>query len=90
MTTIIEKNTVSCFEKVAENLIALVKQQLNVHALLYTGNIMEVEDNSSLPQSLHCYSNANSRNRALLNLILPVLKLLFISKRMMILLKCWL
>ena len=53
MTTIIEKNTVSCFEKVSENLIALVKQQLNVHALLYTGNVMEVEDNNSLPQSLH-------------------------------------
>ena len=44
MTTIIEKNTVSCFEKVSENLIALVKQPLNVHALLYTRNVMKVEN----------------------------------------------
>ena len=54
MTTTIEKSIASCFEKISENLTALFKQQLNVCALPHTENVMEVEGDNSVPQSLYC------------------------------------
>ena len=48
MTTTIEKSIASCFEKVSNNLITLVKQQLSVPVVSNNNNMMEVEGNDSV------------------------------------------
>lgn len=61
VTTAIGKSIVSCFEKVSDSLLSLVKQQLNVPVSPTATNVMEVEGNDPVSQH-HDHNLAPAHN----------------------------